>query len=159
MFPGVHSRHIVPHSGKGSCTRSNASSPTSGHAAQSGSRTARVQTPKQFSEHVCALVSLVEARRPGARMSSLRPQRWFVSFLSLCSPVRPATWWTELSFDPELVLVAILGGGPCALAPGFPLFSRNRGLFESRSLQVWLNKQILESDDKFGGFSDPFCST
>lgn len=89
-------------------------------------------------------------------MSSLHPQRWFVSFPSLFSSVQLATWWTELSLDPELAPVTILGGGPCALAPGFPLFSRSCGLFESRSLQVWLNNQILESDDKFGGFSDSF---
>lgn len=40
------------------------------------------------------------------------------------------------------------------MAPGFLLFSRTYDLFESRNLQVWLNKQILESNDKFGGFSD-----
>lgn len=39
---------------------------------------------------------------------------------------------------------------------GSHFFSRSCGLFESRSLQVWLTKQILESDDKFGSFSDWF---
>ena len=58
--------------------------------------------------------------------------------------------------DPELAPGTIWGSGPWALAPGCPLFFQSCDLFESRSLRLWLNKQILESDDKFGGFYDWF---
>lgn len=99
---------------------------------------------------------LGEARGPGIRMSPLCPERSFVSFPPL---FRLSSWphgGQSCLLDPELAPVTILGGGPCALAPGFLLFSGSSGLFENRSLQVWLNKQILESSDKFGGFSDSF---
>lgn len=29
-------------------------------------------------------------------------------------------------------------------------------MFESRSLRLWLSKQLLESDDEFGGFYESF---
>lgn len=148
MCPGVHSRRC----GKGSWAL---------HPDQlldlPPSKAPRQSPNSQTILQACLyLISLAKARGPGIRMPSLCPKRSFVSFPPLFSSVQLATWWTELSWDPDLAPVTILSGGPCALAPGFLLFSGSCGLFESRSLQVWLNKQILESSDKFGGFSDSF---